>query len=276
MAEADAIGHKTRPGHMHTRRKKRRFDEKMSLDNDLGDSSDTNDGETDNEDWTELGLETRRKASLSARSASTEDYRKRSLPYTGDNPARTGIGSLKPHAPKRPNLVAHKNERIRQGQRLDGDESVGPVQSKKDARTSSGLPQSAGDSPSNSDHTLQVARSSSGPSALLTPDRAPNQHVAGAAQPTPMDVDVDDMNRAEPRFSRSAEVDAEIVVITTFDQPIELSMQWPYIKEPDVSKMSCLSGAPAETTLHYQQKALRVYYSENTFECIFHTPLIKV
>lgn len=265
MAEADAIGRKTRPGHMHTGRKKRRFDEKMSLINDLGESSDTNDGETDNEDWTELGLETMRKASLSASSASTENYRKRSLPYTGRHAARTGIGSLKTHAPKGSNPLSRKGERIRQGQCLGGDEIPVSTRLENDSSARRELQQPASKSPSCEGPPVQIVFGSSS-----------DQPTTDAAQPMPMDVDVDTMNRVESGFARSAEIGAEIAAITTSDEPIELSLQWPYIKKPDVSEMCCLSNAPAETVLHYQQEALRVYYSENSFECIFHTPLIKV
>ncbi|CAK1358626.1 unnamed protein product [Cercospora beticola] len=264
MAEADAIGRKTRPSHMHTGRKKRRFDEKMLLDNDLGESSDTNDGETDNEDWTELGLETMWRASLSARSASTENSRKRSLPYTGRQAARTGMGSLKTHAPRTSTPLAHKDERIRQRPHLEGDEIAIPTRSENSLSSSRELQQPASNNTSAEGPPVQIVFGSSS-----------DQSTADAAQPMRMDVDVDTMNREESGFTRSAEMDAEIAAITTSGQPIELSLQWPYIKKPDVSEMSCLSNAPAETVLHYQREALRVYYSENSFECIFHTPLIK-
>ncbi|PIA89580.1 hypothetical protein CB0940_06787 [Cercospora beticola] len=262
MAQADAISRKI--GHMHTGRKKRRFDEKMSLDNDLDRDSDTNDGETDNEDWAELGLETMREATLSARSASTENYRKRSLPHTGRHAARTGTGSLRTHAPKAPTPSNHKDERMRQRPHLGGDGIAISTRSENNSSASRELQQPASNNPSSEGPPVQIVFGSSSV-----------QPTADAAQPTPMDVEVDTMNRVESRFTRSAEIDAEIAAITTSDLPIELSLQWPYIKEPDVSKMSCLSGAPAETVFHYQQEALRVYYSENTFECIFHTPLIK-
>ncbi|GIZ41186.1 hypothetical protein CKM354_000450100 [Cercospora kikuchii] len=255
MAQADAIGRKMRPRHMHTGRKKRRLDEKMPPENDLGESSDTNDGETDNEDWTELGLETMRRASLSARSASTESNRKRSLPYTGCHAARTGIGSLKPHAPRRSNPLTHIDERIRQGQRLKGDEVAIPTRSENNSGASRDLQQPASNSAFYSSLEANADISCEGPPTQMIFGGPSNEPPADAAQPTPMDVDVDAMNRAEPRFSQSAEVDAEIAAITKCDQPIELSLQWPYIKEPD--------------------EALRVYYSENAFECIFHTPLIK-
>ncbi|GIZ40349.1 hypothetical protein CKM354_000369200 [Cercospora kikuchii] len=74
--------------------------DKMSLDGLSSDSSDTNDGETDNEDWTALGLETMRKASLPTPNAPIQNYRKVSVPYTGRY-ARTGIRGPPPMNPAR-------------------------------------------------------------------------------------------------------------------------------------------------------------------------------
>ncbi|KAF2214591.1 hypothetical protein CERZMDRAFT_65834 [Cercospora zeae-maydis SCOH1-5] len=76
--------------------------DKMSLDGDSSDSSDTNGGETDNEDWTALGLEAMRKASLPTPNAPIQTYRKVSVPYTGRYATRTGIRGPPPlsHARK--------------------------------------------------------------------------------------------------------------------------------------------------------------------------------
>lgn len=70
----------------------------MSLDGDSSDSSETND-ETDNEDWTTVGVEALRKASLPTPNAPIQNYRKVSAPYTGRYATRTGSrGPLIPTA----------------------------------------------------------------------------------------------------------------------------------------------------------------------------------
>ncbi|KAI5370210.1 Putative Sin3 binding protein [Septoria linicola] len=75
--------------------------DKMSLDGDSSESSETN-SDTDNEDWTAVGVEALRKASLPTPNAPIQNYRKLSTPYTGKYATRTGSRGPLAVRPARP------------------------------------------------------------------------------------------------------------------------------------------------------------------------------
>ncbi|KAF2208941.1 hypothetical protein CERZMDRAFT_100929 [Cercospora zeae-maydis SCOH1-5] len=234
------------------------------------DSFDSNDGATDNEDCTALGLETMRKASFPTQKVSISNYRKSSVPYTGQHATKIGNQGLKNRPPTPLPNWSQRDAQTLRGQRSEGDQETRTSNLEKTSGTGERLQETASNRAAPSRGVARVvapskrlpAQLSSTDPPVLRPSTSASVEMVRAARDVP--------NHAKPRFSQSLEINAEIEAITIFDDVIELSLKWPYIQEPDLSDLQSLSDEPLKNVLQYQKEALRAYYSENRFECVSH------
>ncbi|KAM3424081.1 hypothetical protein BST61_g11369 [Cercospora zeina] len=244
--------------------------DKMLLHESSIDSFDTNNGASNDEDGTALGLETMRKASLSTQKRPIKNHRKSSVPPTGRYATKTGSQGLKKGLPN----PAEGNAHTSQAQRHEEDQETGA--SKHEASGMGGSHQETG--------STRTALSRGVARVIATSKRLPAQlsstgslilRPSGAARPISTDADADIPKHAKPRFSQSSRINASIQAVTIFDEAIELSLNAPYIQEPNLRNLHCLSDEPIKNVLRYQKEALQAYYSENRFVCAFHNPLRK-